>query len=109
MQLVVARHVALDLSAFDVMTLAQVRGAVKYSFAWAVWAIGFQLSACASHGGERSRGYLAWAIRGVARGVMLWVVKINGKPANIGIWVKWVIRASATSAALHSYTTVILI
>jgi hypothetical protein len=42
----------------------------------------------------RREGLSAWAIRGVKRGVMLWVVKTNGKPTNIGIWVKWVIGAS---------------
>ena len=43
--------------------------------------------------GERLRSFLAWAIAGVTRGVMLWAVKIDGKPITIGIWVKWVICA----------------
>ena len=51
MQLVVARHVALDLSAFDVMTLAHNRQAVKHSFAWAVWAVNFSSPTCAWHAG----------------------------------------------------------
>jgi hypothetical protein len=55
---VVARHVALVLSAFDVMTLAHGRGAVKHFVAWAIWAVNLALDQLAQAWGH------AWVMMG---------------------------------------------
>ena len=51
MRLGVARHVALDLSAFDVMTLAHAWQGVKDFVMGYCGVVSFQLPACASHDG----------------------------------------------------------